>query len=71
MKYIDVNLSTCVDFDVESNDKDPKFKVCDQVRITKQKNFFVKGYTLNWSEQDFIIKKTLKCCILGISNRRP
>ena len=35
MKYIDVNLSTCVDFDVESNDKDPKFKVCDQVRITK------------------------------------
>lgn len=57
MKYTDVNLSTCVDFDVESNDKDPKFKVCDQVRITKQKNIFVKCYTLNWSEEDFITKK--------------
>ena len=40
-----------------SNDKDPKFKVVDHVRISKCKNIFAKGYTPNWSEEIFIIKK--------------
>ena len=39
-----------------SNDKDPKFKVCDRVR-TKYKHIFAKGYTPNWSEEVFVIKK--------------
>ena len=41
----------------EVNDKDPKFKVGDHVRISKYKNIFVKGYTKNWSESVFVIKK--------------
>ena len=33
MKPVDVKSSTCIGFNVENNDKDPKFKVCDHVRI--------------------------------------
>ena len=40
-----------------SNKKDPKFKVGDNVIISKYKNIFAKGYTPNWSEQVFIINK--------------
>ena len=40
-----------------SNDKDPKFKVGDHVRISKYKNVFAKGYVWNWSEKVFVIKK--------------
>ena len=29
----------------------------DYVRISKYKNIFVKGYTPNWSEEVFVIKK--------------
>ena len=41
----------------EVNDKDPKFKVSDHVRISKYKNIFAKGYTPNLSEEVFVIKK--------------
>ena len=51
MKPIDVNT------DKETNDKDPKFKGGDRVRISKYKNIFAKGYTPNWSEEVFVIKK--------------
>ena len=40
-----------------ANKKDPKFKVSGNVRISKYKNIFAKGYTLNWSEEVFIINK--------------
>ena len=40
----------------EVNDKDPKFKVGDRVRISKYKNIFAKEYTPNWSEEVFVIK---------------
>ena len=39
----------------ENNDKHSKFKVGDQVKISKYKNIFVEGYTANWSEEVFII----------------
>ena len=39
------------------NDKDPKFKVGDHVKISKHKDTFAKGYTPNWSEEVFVIKK--------------
>ena len=42
---------------VESNDKDPKFKVRDQVKISKHKDMFAKGYISNWSGEVFVIKK--------------
>ena len=58
MKPIDLKDNTYIDFGKEVNDNDPKFKVGDHVRISKYKNIFDKGYTPNWSEEIFVIKKT-------------
>ena len=41
----------------EVNDNDHKFKVGDHLRIPKYKNIFAKGYTPNWSEEGFVIKR--------------
>ena len=57
MKPVDVKNNTYIDFKKEVNDKDPKFKVGDHVRISKYKNIFAKRYTLNWSEENFVIKR--------------
>ena len=56
MKSVDVNDNTCIGFGKEVNDKDRKFKVSYHVRISKHQNIFAKGYTLNWSEEVFVIK---------------
>ena len=53
MKPGDVKDNTYIDFKKEVNDKDPKFKVGDHVRISKYKNIFAKGYMPNWSEEVF------------------
>ena len=56
IKPIDVTDNTYVDFTKEVNDKDPKFKVGDRVRISKYKNIFAKGYTkLVW--RSFVVSK--------------
>ena len=57
MKPIDVKDNAYINTDKKINNKDPKFKVGDRVRISKYKNIFAKGYTLNWSEEVFVIKK--------------
>ena len=57
MKPIDVKDNKYINTSNEINDKDPKFKVGDRVRISKYKNIFAKGYTPNWSEEVFIITK--------------
>ena len=57
MKPTNVNTSTYIDFYVERNYKDVKFEVGDHVRISKYKNIFSKGYTPNFSKEDFVIKK--------------
>ena len=57
MKPVDVKDNTCIDFEKEINDRDPKFKVHDHVRISKYKNIFAKGHTLNWSEEVSVISK--------------
>ena len=57
MKPVDVKDNTYVDSKEEFNDKDPKLKVGDHIRISKYKNIFAKGYTPNWSEEVFIISK--------------
>ena len=57
MKPIEVKDNTYIDSIKEVNDKDPKFKVRDHVRVSKYKNIFVKGYTPNWSELVFEIKE--------------
>ena len=40
---------------LHSNKKNPKFKVGDNVRISKYENIFAKGYTPNSSEEVFVI----------------
>ena len=57
MKPVDVKSSTYIDSSKQINDKDPKFKIGDIVRILKYKNIFAKGYVPNWSEEVFEIKK--------------
>ena len=57
MKPVDVKDNACINFGKEVNDKDSKFKVGDQVRISKYKNIFAKGYIPNWSEEMFVIKE--------------
>ena len=47
MKPIDVKDNTYINTDKKINNKDPKFKVGDRVRISKYKNIFAKGYTPN------------------------
>ena len=57
MKPIVVKDNTYIDFKKEVNDKDPKYKVGDHVRISKYKSIFAKGYTPNWSEDVFVVSK--------------
>ena len=62
MKPVDVKDNAYIDSlelnsEKEVNDKDLKFRVDDLVRISKYKNIFAKGYTPNWSEEVFVIKK--------------
>ena len=42
VKVFDVNSSTYINFDVQNNDKDPKFEVDDCVRILKFKGISAK-----------------------------
>ena len=62
MKYFDVYVRIYIDFGIENNEKDPKFKVGDHVRIPKYKNIFAKGYPPNWSEEVSMIKNVKKLC---------
>ena len=57
MKPIDVKDNTYINTSKEINNKDPKFKIGDYVRISKYKNILAKKYMPNWSEEVFIIQK--------------
>ena len=57
MKPIDVKDNTYINADKKINNKDPKFKLSDRVRISKYKNVFAKGYVPNWSEEVFVVNK--------------
>ena len=48
MKPVDVKNNMYIDFKKEVNDKDPRFKVGDHVRISKCKNIFAKANARNW-----------------------
>ena len=65
MKPIEVTDDYYPEYNESFNKEDPKFKVGDNVRISKYKNIFAKGYTPNWSEEVFIINK-LKMQFLGL-----
>ena len=51
MKPVDIKNYSFVEYNEESNEKDPKFKVGDHVRISKYKNIFAKGYAPNWMKR--------------------
>ena len=57
MKPIDVKSYSFAEYNEESNEKDPKFKVGDHVWIAKYKNIFAKRYAPNGSEEIFVIKQ--------------
>ena len=57
IKPTDVKDNAYINIGEEVNDKDPKFKVDDHVRISKYKHIFAKGYSPNWCEEIFVIKK--------------
>ena len=66
MKPADEKSSMYFDFNKENNKESPKFKIGDNVRISKYKNIFTKGTVPNWSEKVFVIKKSLKYCSMDI-----
>ena len=58
MKPIEVTNDYYAEYNEDpSNKKNPKFKVGGNVRIFKYKKIFAKGYTLNWTEEVFVINK--------------
>ena len=51
--------------------KKPKFKVGDNVSISKYKNVFARGYATNWSEKVFVVNKvqnTVPWTLINILN---
>ena len=57
MKPIDVKPDSYPAYNVDSNEKNSRFKISDHVRISKYKNIFAKVYAPNWSEEAFVIRK--------------
>ena len=55
MKPIDVTGDSYVEYNEDCNKKGPKFKVNDDVGISKYKNIFAKGYF--WSEEVFVVNE--------------
>ena len=53
MKPADVKSNTYINSGKEINNKDPKFKVDDHLRISKYIDTFAKSYVPNWSEEVF------------------
>ena len=63
MKPIDVTNDFFVEYNEDSNKRNPQFKVVDRVRISKYKHIFAKGYVPNLSEEGFAFS--------GIKNTVP
>ena len=57
MKPVDFKDNTYINFKKKVNDKDPKCKVGDHVRILKWKNIFAKRCMPNWCEEVFVVSK--------------
>ena len=60
IKPTEVTSDCYAEYNEDSNEKDPKFKVGDRVRISKYKNIFAKGYTQNYSEEVSVVSKIKK-----------
>ena len=57
MKPIDATSDSYAEYIEDSSKKDPKIKLGDNVRISKYKNIFAKGYTPNRSEEVSVVSK--------------
>ena len=64
MKPLDVKDNTYIDFKKEINDKDPRFKVGDHIRISKYKNILLND-THKIGLKKFLQLKNLKIQFLG------
>ena len=60
MKPANVKASIDIDFGIEKNEKDPKFKVGDQVGMSKYKKTFLRKVVLQIDLRKFLCKKKLK-----------
>ena len=59
VKPVDVKDNTYIDFEKEVNNKDPKLKVGDHVKISKYKNIFAKD-TCQIGQKKFLLLVKLK-----------
>ena len=57
MKPIQLTSDSQAEYNEDFNKKDPKFKVGDNVRISKYKNILDKEYDPNWTEEVFFVSK--------------
>ena len=57
MKPVYVNSTEYIDSSGENNEKVPKSKINDHLRILKYEKIFSKDYVPNWSEEVFVIKE--------------
>ena len=62
MKPVDVKDNTYINFKKGVNDKNPKFKVGDNVRISKYKNIFAKGIRQTGQKRYSLLKKLKILC---------
>ena len=70
MKPVDAKDDSFAEYNEKSNEKDPKFKIGNHVRISKYKNIFAKRYAdmhLIVVKKSLLLKNT-KYCTLGICN---
>ena len=56
MEPVGAKSNKYIDSIRKNTNKDPKLKIDDIFRISKDKYIFSKGYTLNWSENFFVFK---------------
>ena len=65
MKPIEVTSDSYVEYNEESNKKNPKFKVGDNIRISKYKNFLLKDI-FQIGQKKFLLLMRLKIQLLGL-----
>ena len=69
MKPLNIKSNACSNSGKEINVKDRKFKIGDNVLISKYKNIFAKRYVPNWSDKVFVIKRiknsVLWACVIS------
>ena len=68
IKPIDVTNDSFPEYNEESNERDPKFKVGDHVRIPNTKTFLLGTIHSKLVRRDFCCQKNKKYCTLDLYN---